>query len=132
MAKLEIIVSENGMESMTTRVDSVGDGVAAGQLSAKTALAVRLLHEAAKSTAEEQAVPVSYLDSVMGSFAFSCACGRTFRGPWEEARYESIGHVETHHASATIKRDLDSLEDTIEALVVPSPLYSWDQLQKDN
>jgi hypothetical protein len=131
MSKLEIIVSEKGVESMTTRVDSVGDGVAAGQLSAKTALAVRLLHEAAKCTTEEQAMPVSYFDSVMGSFAFRCACGRTFRGPWEEARWESVAHVETHHASTTIRRDLDCLEDTIEALIVPSPLYSWDQLQED-
>jgi hypothetical protein len=125
MAKLEIIVSENGVESMTTRVNSVGDGVAAGQLSAKTALAVRLLHEAAKSTTEEQAVPISYFDSVMGSFEFRCACGRTFRGPWEEARYEAIGHVELHHASSTIKRDLDALEDTIECLITPSPLSPW-------
>jgi hypothetical protein len=132
MSKLELVVSEKGVESMTTRVDSVGDGVAAGQLSAKTALAVRLLHEAAKSTEEVQATPVSYFDSVMGSFTFRCACGRTFRGPWEEARYEAIGHVETHHASVTIKRDLDALEDVIEALIIPSPLYSWDELQKDN
>lgn len=132
MSKLEIVVSENGVESMTTHVDSVGDGVAAGQLSAKTALAVRLLHEAAKATdGEVQAAPVSYFDSVMGSFTFRCACGRTFRGPWEEARYEAIGHCELHHASTTIKRDLDSLEDTIEALITPSPLYSWDQLQED-
>jgi hypothetical protein len=132
MAKLEIIVSnENGVESMTTRVDSVGDGVAAGQLSAKTALAVRLLHEAAKASAEEQVAPVSYFDSVMGSFAFRCACGRTFRGPWEESRYEAIGHVELHHASTTIRRDPDSLDDTIEAMIVPSPLYSWDELQED-
>ncbi len=133
MAKLEIIVSnENGVESMSTHVDSVGDGVAAGQLSARTALAVRLLHEAAKSTTEEQAVPVSYFDSVMGSFAFRCACGRTFRGPWEEARYEAIGHVQLHHASTTIKRDLDSLEDTIEAMIMPSPLFSWEQLKEGN
>jgi hypothetical protein len=133
MAKLEIIVSnENGVESMTTRVDSVGDGIAAGQLSAKTALAVRLLHEAAKSTEEVQAAPVSFFDAAMGTFAFRCVCGRTFRGPWEEARYESIGHVETHHASATIKRDLDVLEDVIEALIIPSPLNSWEQLQEDN
>jgi hypothetical protein len=131
MAKLEIIVSENGVVSMTTRVDSVGDGVAAGQLSARTALAVRLLHEAAKSTEEVQAAPVSFFDSVMGSFTFRCACGRTFRGPWEEARYEAIGHVELHHASTTIRRDPDCLEDTIEALIVPSPLYSWDELKED-
>jgi hypothetical protein len=132
MSKLEIVVSENGVESMTTRVDSVGDGVAAGQLSAKTALAVRLLHEAAKSTEEVQATPVSFFDSVMGSFTFRCACGRTFRGPWEEARYESIAHIELHHASAAIKRDLDVLEDVIDALITPSPLFSWDELQKDN
>ncbi len=88
--------------------------------------------EAAKSTEEVQAQPVSYFDSVMGSFTFRCACGQTFRGPWEEARYESIGHVETHHASVTTKRDLDVLEDVIEALIMPSPLYGWDELQKDN
>jgi len=132
MAKLEIVVSEKGVESMTTRVDSVGDGVAAGQLSARTALALRLLHEASKSTEEVQAAPVSFFDSAMGSFVFSCACGQKFRGPWEEARYESIGHVEQHHASATIKRDPDVLEDTIEALIVPSPLFSWEQLQEGN
>jgi hypothetical protein len=132
MSKQMIIVdSQKGVESVETRVNSVGDGVAAGQLSAKTALAVRLLHEAAKSPEEVQAAPVSYFDAVMGVFSFKCACGRQFNGPWEEARYESIGHVELHHASATIKRDLDVLEDTIEALVVPSPLYSWDELQED-
>ena len=130
MSKLEIVVSENGVESMTTRVDSVGDGVAAGRLSAKTALAVRLLHEAAKATEEVQAAtPVSYFDSLMGTFEFRCACGKTFRGPWEESRWESVAHVELHHASVAIKRDLDSLEDTIEALVVPSPLYNWDALK---
>jgi hypothetical protein len=84
--------------------------------------------EAAKSTEEVQAAPVSYFDSVMGSFTFRCACGRTFRGPWEEARWESVVHVETHHASATIRRDLDALEDVIEALIIPSPLNSWEQL----
>jgi hypothetical protein len=131
MSKQMIIVdSQKGVESVETRVNSVGDGVAAGELSAKTALAVRLLHEAAKSPEEVQAAPVSYFDSVMGSFAFRCACGRTFRGPWEESRYESINHVELHHASTTIRRDLDSLEDTVEALIVPSPLYSWDELQE--
>jgi hypothetical protein len=83
------------------------------------------------SAEEAQATPVSFFDSVMGSFTFRCARGRTFRGPWEEARYESIGHVETHHASTTIKRDLDALEESIEALIVPSPLYSWDELQED-
>jgi hypothetical protein len=133
MSKQTIIVDSNkGVESVETRVISVGDGVAAGQLSAKTALAVRLLHEAAKSPEEVQAAPVSYFDSVMGCFAFRCACRRQFNGPWEEARYEAINHIELHHASTTIRRDLDSLEDTIEALITPSPLYGWDELQKDN
>ena len=85
--------------------------------------------EAAKSIEEVQAAPVSYFDSVMGSFTFRCACGRTFRGPWAEARWESVAHVETDHASTAIKSDLDSLEDTIEALIMPSPLFSWDELQ---
>jgi hypothetical protein len=81
---------------------------------------------------EVQAAPVSFFDAAMGTFAFRCACGRTFRGPWEEARWESVAHVETHHASATIRRDLGVLEDTIEALIIPSPLNSWDQLQEGN
>jgi hypothetical protein len=133
MAKQHITVdSENGVEAVETVVTSVSDGVAAGELSAKTALAMRLLHEAVKSTEEVQAEPVSYFDSVMGSFTFRCACGRTFRGPWEEARFEAIGHVELHHASPTIKRDPDVLEDVIEALIVPRPLNGWEQLQEGN
>jgi hypothetical protein len=131
MAKLEIIVSEKGVESLITRVNSVGDGVAAGQLSAKTALALRLMHESAKSTAEVQATPVPYFDSLEGSFTFRCVCGRVFSGPWEESRWESVAHVETHHASTTIKRDLDALEDTIEALIVPSPLHPISEVFKD-
>jgi hypothetical protein len=132
MAKQHIIVSENGIESVETCVSSVSDGVAAGELAAKTALPLRLLHESAKlSGVSGEAVPVSYIDSVMGSFTFRCACGRRYVGPWDEARYEAIGHVEAHHASALIKRDLDSLEDTIDALIVPSPLYPWDELQEE-
>jgi hypothetical protein len=132
MAKQFITVSdEKGVESVETRVNSVSDGVAAGQLAAKTALPMRLLHESAKSADSEcTLLPVDYLDSVMGVFTFTCACGRRINGPWDEGRQEAIGHVELHHASTTIKQDLDALEATIEALIVPSPLYSWDELQE--
>ena len=134
MSKQTIIVdSEKGVESVETRVASVSDGVAAGQLAAKTALPLRLLHESARTADVEGIVlPVSYFDSVMGVFTFRCACGRQIHGPWEEGRSEAIGHVELHHASSIVKQDLDALEAVIEALIVPSPLYSWTELQEGN
>jgi hypothetical protein len=134
MAKQTVVVdSVKGVESVQTIVSSVGDAVAAGELASRTALSLRLLHENAKAAdLAGIAVPVNYIDSITGTFEFRCACGRTFRGPWEEARWESVAHVERHHASASIKRDLDILEDVIEVLIVPSPLYDWDELQNDN
>jgi hypothetical protein len=133
MSKQMIVVdSAKGVESVETVVSSVSDGIAAGVLAAKTALPLRLLHESAKDAGVEgTAVPVDYLDSILGTFVFRCACGRQFRGPWEDARYEAIGHVELHHASTTVKKDLDGLEDVIEALILPSPLYSWQELQEE-
>lgn len=132
MSKQHIVVSEKGVESVETSVSSVSDGIAAGALAAKTALPLRLLHESAKAAdTPSEAVPVDYLDSILGTFVFTCACGRRFRGPWEEARFESIGHVELHHASTTVKRDLEGLENVIEALILPSPLYSWAELQEE-
>jgi hypothetical protein len=132
MSKQHIVVSEKGVESVETSVSSVSDGIAAGELAAKTALSLRLLHESAKAAAMEGlAVPVDYFDSLLGTFVFRCACGRRFHGPWEEARYEAVGHVELHHASTTVKKDLDGLEDVIEALILPSPLYSWHELQEE-
>jgi len=130
MARLELTVSEKGVEVMRAYVDSVGDGEAAGRLTTKTALACRLLHEAAKALdLGSKAEPRSYLDSIEGLFMFRCACSQQFNGPWDVARHEAISHVEQHHASKTIRRDLDSFEDVVEALVVPSPLNSWEQLQ---
>src|SRR5260370_13369042 len=129
MSKQTIVVdSEKGVESVETRVLSVSDGVSAGQLAAKIALPLRLLHESTKAPDLEGTVPVNYLDSVLGVFSFKCACGRRFNGPWEEARWEAVGHVELHHASTTVKQDPDGLEATVEALIFPSPLYSWDEL----
>lgn len=125
MAKIELVFSEEDVEKMQTRVLSVGDGEAAGQLQARTALAVRLLHQAAKDREPVQAEPVNYMDSLLGCFTFSCACGRRFLGRWEEARYEAIDHVERHHSSVVIRRDLDILEDTIESLIVPNPLSNF-------
>lgn len=133
MSKQMIIVdSQKGVESVETRVNSVSDGVAAGELAVKTSLPIRLIHESVKaSDVKGTVVPINYLDAILGVFSFRCACGRQFNGPWEEARFEAINHIELHHASAAIKRDLDSLEDTIEALITPSPLYSWDELKED-
>ena len=133
MAKQHIVVSERGIESVETRVLSVSDAIAAGQLAERTALSLRLLHDSAKATEldSSSAQPIPYLDALLGSFTFRCVCGRRFIGPWEEARVEAINHVEFHHASKDVKRDLDSIEYTIEALIIPSPLYPWDELQED-
>jgi hypothetical protein len=144
MSKQEIVVSENGIESVRMVIQSVADGIAAGKLTEKTALALRLLHEAAKAETVPPGIsteaPVSYFSSlpqgteiergtVLGTFQFRCACGQRFFGPWEEARRESIGHVELKHADQTLKKNLDALEDVIEALIVPNPLNSWEQIQ---
>ena len=103
-----------------------------------------LLHQAAKAEVAPPGIssepPVSYFNSipqgtefergaVLGAFQFRCACGRRFYGPWEEARQEAIGHVELRHADKQLKKDIDRLEDVIEALIVPNPLNSWEQLQ---
>jgi hypothetical protein len=144
MAEQIITVTDDGIESVEMVIKSVADGVAAGRLTEKTALALRLLHQAAKSellpTGISTEPPVSYFSSipqgtdfergsVLGTFVFRCACGRKFQGPWEEARYEAIGHVELRHADAQLKKDADKLEDVVEALIVPNPLNSWEQIQ---
>ena len=81
---------------------------------------------------ENQDIPINYWDSVNGTFEFRCSCGRIERGPWEEARWLSVRHVEERHAGSQVKLDLDALEDLIEVLVSPSPLNSWEQLQSDS
>jgi hypothetical protein len=141
MAEQKIMVNESGVQSVEMVIKSVGDGIQAGRLTEKTALALRLLHEAAKSELPAglfSEPPLSYFSSlpkddyeggsVLGTFCFRCACGRRFIGPWEEARYEAIGHVELRHADSQMKKNLDALEAVIAALVVPNPLNSWEQL----
>src|SRR5215472_4978293 len=112
MAEQKITVNEHGVQSVEVVVKSVADQIATGQLTQKTALALRLLHEAAKAEPVPPGVsttePVSYFTSlpkdeyergsVLGTFMFRCACGRRFYGPWEEARQDAIGHVELRHA----------------------------------
>lgn len=143
MAQQKIVVGDDGVESVEMIIKSVSDGIAAGMLTAKTALALRLLHDAAKAESAPEGIcmiePVSFFSSlpndeyergsVLGTFQFRCACGRRFCGPWEEARNEAIGHVELRHADKQLKADLNKLEDVIEALIVPNPLNSWEQLQ---
>lgn len=130
MTKLELVVTDAGIESMTTRLVCVSDGRKAADLTHRTALACRLLHDAARSKepVPDSVLPVNYLDSLLSTFTFRCTCGRVFIGPWEEARWEAVAHIERHHASETIRQDLDALENTIEALITPSPLYSYEQL----
>ncbi|SRR6266566_86803 len=134
MAKQLITVDDKaGITSVETIVKSVSDGIAAGQLTEKTALALRLLHDAVKSEPVEEGIsisePVSFFDSAFGTFMFRCACGRRFYGSWDSARYEAIGHVELRHSDKALRKDLSKLEDVIEALIVPNPLNSWEQLQ---
>jgi hypothetical protein len=83
-------------------------------------------------TVSEQNIPSSYSDSVHGTFKFRCRCDFRESGPWEEARWLSVRHVEERHAGSQVKLDLDALEDLIEVLVSPSPLNSWEQLQSDS
>jgi hypothetical protein len=142
MPAQKIVVTESGIESVEVVVKSVSDQIAAGQLTERTALALRLLHEAAKAEYVQPGIstnpPVSYFSSlpgteteqgsVLGTFMFRCACGRRFCGPWEEARWEAIGHVELRHADKQLKRDPDALESVIAALIVPNPLNSWEQM----
>lgn len=78
----------------------------------------------------EKKRPESLEDAKNGKFVFRCACGRWFTGPWEEARYEAIGHIEKKHASPELRQDMDALEDTIEALITPTPLYSWQEIEE--
>jgi hypothetical protein len=145
MAKQLITIDDKvGVESVEIVVKSVSDGIAAGRLTEKTSLALRLLHEAAKAEHVPPGIsttePVSYFSSlsqgtdfergaVLGTFMFRCACGQRFCGPWEEASCEAVAHVELRHADKQLKRNLDALEDVIEALIVPNPLNSWRQLQ---
>jgi hypothetical protein len=143
MAEQKIMVTDSGVESVEILVKSVADQIAAGRLTEKTALAIRLIHEAAKAEYVQPGIsttePISYFSSlpnsdfergaVLGTFQFRCACGRRFCGPWEEARHEAIGHVELRHADQALKKNLDAFEDVIEALIVPNPLNSWEQLQ---
>jgi len=132
MAQQHIVVGEGGIESVAMVLKSVADGIAAGQLTARTSLALRLLHESAKAESVQPGVstaqPISFFDSVGGTFLFRCACGRRFYGPWEEARAEAIGHIELRHADQALKKNLDALEAVIAALILPNPLNSWEQL----
>ena len=68
MAEQIITVTDDGIESVEMVIKSVADGVAAGRLTEKTALALRLLHQAAKSellpTGISTEPPVSYSSSI--------------------------------------------------------------------
>lgn len=131
MASLIITVNDEGITSIEVLVRSVADGVKAGRLTERTALAVRLLQQSAKNYSEktdEQAStepPIDFLSSAKGVFLFRCACGARFVGAWDVARYEAMTHVKLRHADVQMRKDLDVMESITEALIVPNPLRSW-------
>jgi hypothetical protein len=79
-----------------------------------------------------QEIPINYWDSIHGTFEFRCTCGHIERGPWDEARWLSIQHVEERHASETSRKDFDFLYDEIEKLISPNPFCTWDESQELN
>lgn len=126
MASLVITVDDKGVTSIEVLVKSVADGVKAGRLTERTALAVRLLQQSAKNYSEkmdEQAsteAPIDFLSSAKGLYLFRCACGARFVGAWDAAREEAKTHVKLRHADQQV-RNLDAIA---EALIVPNPLRS--------
>jgi hypothetical protein len=117
MATLQIIVEDKkGVTEIVSVVNSISGAIENAQLLACVALSVRMVHQAARDRTEDS--HEQQLPSVDHEL-FLCACGdRMFTAG------EAISHVETDHASAQVRQDLDQLENTIEALITPSPLVS--------
>jgi hypothetical protein len=114
-ATVELSFGSDGVKTLISKVESIHDAQEAGNLIARTAVAIRLLHSVAKdSSVESEALPVGETS------VFVCGCGqRLFSAS------DAINHVERTHTNAALRRNLDRLEDTIECLITPTPLSPW-------
>jgi hypothetical protein len=113
MAAITInIDSVKGVTAIVSRAKTVHEAIESANLTARTAYGIRLVHQAAKESSDsKQQAPEGEAQ------VFVCVCGRQFYSDTN-----AIDHVEKHHASSEIRWDIDALEDTIEALITPSPL----------
>jgi hypothetical protein len=113
MAILNVMIGKNRLMKVQAKVRNISEAQEAGSLFQKVGLALRLLNDSIREEATEPTAPLP----IGTTDLFACACGATFY-----STSAAITHVESHHASSTIRRDLDRLEDTIECLISPSPL----------
>lgn len=124
MARFDLTVDDaKGVLAVISRAETVHEAIEIANLIARTAQGIRLIHRSAKELPLTEKVGGAIPLPPGVQSAYVCACSRQFYDRWD-----AIGHVERCHASPEIRRDLDSLEDTIEALIVPSPLTDWDAL----
>jgi hypothetical protein len=116
-----ILIAEfgtKGVKRVYAAVTSIADGALAAEVFQTTGLAIRLAHESLREHFSDQsATQVADPLPVGENDLFVCLCGDTFT-----STDAAITHVERHHASARIRRDLDKLESTIEGMIFPNPL----------
>ena len=118
-----MVEDKKGVVEIVSVVNSISGAIENAELLSRVALAVRMVHQAAQDRTKdsyEQRLPS--VDHEL----YLCACGdRMFTAT------DAIAHCEEHHASATVRKDLAQLENTIEALITPNPLTDWDALATD-
>jgi hypothetical protein len=116
-AELRITVKDRkGVTEIYSVVNTVSGAIENAQLLARVALPVRMVHQAALAQTRDSDAPG--LPAAEHEL-FLCACGDAYF-----TTNEAIAHVELDHASAKVRADIDQLENTIEALITPSPLVS--------
>ena len=119
MKIFNLYCGDSGVERVTATVRTISEASRAGEAMQAASLPIRLLsdtlrehfHGKAATQGATDDSPVEELD------VYVCACGSKFHSAGE-----AVGHVEADHASPRIRRDIDKLEDTIEALITPCPL----------
>ena len=119
MATVQLTVdSQKGITEVFSKVNTIHEALENASLMARTATAIRFLHQTAKEPVEGSVNPLPIGDTKV----FVCACGRRLLSSGD-----AIRHVERTHTNAAFRRDLDRLEDFIEALVTPSPLTEFSE-----
>ena len=107
----------DGIERVSAAVTTIADSTLAAELFQAAGLGLRLTHDAIRQhfagTTHDDAKPLPLGENDV----YACMCGDTFT-----TADKAIRHVERHHCSSKIRRDIHKVEDLVEGMIFPNPL----------
>jgi hypothetical protein len=116
-----ILIAEfgtKGVKRAYAAVTTITDGKLAAEVFQATGLALRLDNDSLREHFDVNAATHDAKPLPMGeNDVYACVCGETFT-----STYAATRHVELDHLTEQARRDLDNVEDVIEALIFPNPL----------